>query len=85
MVDAEDGYFKEASWTQGSTAYPPVSSKAAESLVRQEMERMGLDTRLLDEADLQLVHHLNPYFPNWEAAVAGHNFAVGQDGSLSVN
>jgi hypothetical protein len=79
LVDAEDGSFKETSWTDDPVKYLPVSSKEALKLV---LAQTGPSNTM---PVIELVHmDSSPYYPAWQITVDGTVYIVSQDGTYDV-
>jgi len=77
VVDAEDGYFKEASWVERSVDYPAISEAKALSLVETALAKYGMDPRLIDSAETSLqLDGGNPYHPDWLVTAGDALFEV---------
>lgn len=77
LVDAEDGSFKETSWTDDPVKHL-ISSKEALKLVLAQTGPSN--TRPV----IELVHmDSSPYYPAWMITVNGTVYIVSQDGTVS--
>jgi len=66
IVDADDGSFKEASWTQIPVTYPPVSENKAKQLVIDYLLEHGLKVKDQSSLSCDLIHRQSSlYHPEW--------------------
>ncbi|MFH1448027.1 MAG: CARDB domain-containing protein [Candidatus Micrarchaeota archaeon] len=91
IIDAEDGHFKEASWTTEPFEYLPISKQEALSIVPRYVPRVSvkdlgepIEITELERPTIELVRRSStPYYPEWKLQIAGKTYYVKQDGSYS--
>ncbi len=92
MLDAEEGYFKQASWTTEPEQYPAVEEQNAVSLVKKEInpkptESLAVEFNSFAEASAQLAWQPNnysksPFKPYWVIEMGGGRWIATQEGKL---
>jgi hypothetical protein len=85
LIDAEDGYFKEASWTQTPVKYLPITKQEARNMLPEVLEELGLEAPALSKFQPELIHReSSPYYPEWQFIVDEYAIYIGQDGSVLI-
>ncbi len=85
IVDAEEGFFKEASWVESSVSYPAVSEAKALDLVLVALDKYGMDRSLIKNAETSLyLEGGNPYHPDWRITVGDAVFAIDPFGHITM-
>ncbi|MCX6666369.1 MAG: PQQ-binding-like beta-propeller repeat protein, partial [Euryarchaeota archaeon] len=86
FINATDGSFKEASWTQEPMIYLPVSQEKATILVQETLNEKGIYLKDPTTLHIDLVYRgSSPYYPEWRitSEELGLEFLVNQEGRLS--
>jgi hypothetical protein len=86
LIDANDGSFKEASWTQKPVKYLPLSKEDAQKLVIKKLKDEGITLKNPSTIFIDLMYRQSsPYYPEWRITIKelGVEFFVSQDGTLS--
>jgi hypothetical protein len=92
MLDAHQGYFKQAAWTTEPEQYPAVGEQNAVSLVKREInpkptESLAVEFNSFEEASAQLAWQPNnysqsPFKPYWVIEMDGGKWIATQEGKL---
>jgi hypothetical protein len=92
MLDAKEGYFKQASWTTEPEQYPVVGEQNAVSLVKGEInpkptESLAVEFNSFEEASAQLAWQPNnysksPFKPYWIIEMECGKWIATQEGKL---
>ncbi len=86
LIDANDGSFKEASWTQKPVKYLSLSKEDAQKLVIKKLKDEGITLKNPSTIFIDLVYRQSsPYYPEWRITIKelGVEFFVSQDATLS--
>jgi len=80
IIDADKGYFKEATWMNEPQEYLKIDKSEAKSLVlRRERHYYKLDCRLVwSPGEISA----SPYQPFWQVSSKNNVWYVSQDGSV---
>lgn len=84
LIDAEEGSFKEASWTTDGVKYLPISILEAEQIAIKTAAEVGLKIK---KPHPELVHRTStPYYPEWRVIIREEKIAIyiSQDGTVTV-
>jgi len=84
LIDAEEGSFKEASWTADGVKYLPISILEAEQIASETATELGLKIK---KPHPELVHRSStPYYPEWRVIIREEKIAIyiSQDGTVTV-
>jgi hypothetical protein len=86
ILDAEEGYFKEASWTKEAEKFPNISKEKAVDIAVKYFLRIT-KRQPIEYLTVQLVWEPNglspsPYKPYWEININDYTFYVTQEGEL---
>ncbi len=91
ILSAQDGRFKEASWSETAQPYLPISRREAVAAVKARLQQSGyLRTARSGHQwrarniEVRLVHRpgTSPYHPTWNVRVFGMLFRVDQQGTV---
>ncbi|MCX6664808.1 MAG: C25 family cysteine peptidase [Euryarchaeota archaeon] len=83
LINANDGSFKEASWTQEPVKYLPISKDDAQKLVLQTIKMVKGNTETQQIITSELVYRgSSPYYPEWRISINDHTYFVNQQGEL---
>lgn len=85
LIDADDGSFKEASWTRIPVPYLPLSKEEARHIAfKFAVEELGLEISDIDELKPELIHRKStPYYPEWQILIENYGIYVSQDGAVT--
>jgi hypothetical protein len=84
LIDAEDGSFKEASWTENPAKYLPLSDDEAIEIALVVAEKLGIEV-IQHNLQPELVHRrLSPYYPEWRFIMNPYEVYISQEGFASV-
>jgi len=85
LIDADDGSFKEASWTRTPVAYLPLSKEEAQLIAFEfAVEELGLEISDINELQPELIHRKStPYYPEWQILIENYGIYVSQDGTVT--
>lgn len=84
IVDAEEGKFKEASWTDIPMKYLPISKEEAKLILYKSLRENRIEWKYIENAEAELVHTgSTPYYPDWKITIKDMVFFIGQDGTIS--
>ncbi len=84
LIDAEDGSFKEASWSDNPVKYLPVSRTDAQQIALEVAQEMGFEIK---ELHPELIHrHSTPYYPEWRVIIEEEGIVIyiSQDGTVTI-
>ena len=87
IIDANDGSFKEASWTKKPVTYLPISQDNARQLVIKYCKEKGIDLKDPTTMTIDLVYrHSSPYYPEWRITIEEPKleFYISQDGNYTL-
>ncbi len=92
MLDAKEGYFKQASWTTKPEKYPTVGEENAISTVKKQInpkptESLKLEFNSFEEAETQLAwkpgkYSKSPFKPYWQIELEGGKWIITQKGEV---
>ena len=83
IVDAEDGSFKEASWSGEPMKYLPLSKMGAKQIIIDFLNQIDDADQELQSLNPELIHRDNsPYYPEWYVKIPGYEIFVDQEGNL---
>ncbi len=87
LIDANDGSFKEASWTQEPVKYLPISKDEAQKLVLQTLKTSDRNSNAYTIQPELVYRGSSPYYPDWRISVKDHGvvFYVNQEGQVSTS
>jgi hypothetical protein len=84
LVDAHDGSFKEASWTDVPAEYLPLSYDEAREIAFETTEELGIEVDI-NSLKPELIHrNSTPYYPEWRVIIPDYAIYITQDGTVSV-
>ncbi len=84
LIDAKDGSFREASWTDNPVKYLPISRTDAQRIALKIVQEMGF---IVKEIYPKLVHrNSTPYYPEWRVIIEEEGIAIyiSQDGEITI-
>jgi hypothetical protein len=85
LIDANDGGFKEASWTENPVKYLPITKEEAQQIAIEVAKELGLEVDEMNIIKPELIHRKStPYYPEWRAIIAEYAIYISQDGTVSV-
>ncbi|MCX6666362.1 MAG: DUF2341 domain-containing protein [Euryarchaeota archaeon] len=83
IIDANDGSFKEASWTQEPVKYLPISKEDAQKIVLQTMKTSKGNAETFQKTTSELVYReSSPYYPDWKIIMNNKVIYVSQQGII---
>jgi len=85
LIDANDGHFKETSWTEEPVEYLPISREHAQQIAFEVAEELGIEVEDINELHPELIHRKStPYYPEWRVIIEEYAIYISQDGSVSI-
>jgi hypothetical protein len=86
LITANDGSFKEASWTENPVKYLPISREEAQQIAFEvATEELGLEVDDINELRPELIYRKStPYYPEWWVIIEEYAIYIGQDGSVII-
>jgi hypothetical protein len=85
LIDANDGHFKEVSWTSAPVTYLPLSKEHAQHIAFAIAEELGIEIEGIHELHPELIHRKStPYYPEWRVILGEYAIYISQDGSVSI-
>ncbi len=83
LLNAEDGSFKEVSWTDTPVKYLPISRKAAQLIAFEFARELGLPVGDANDLHPELIHKNSTlYYPYWRVVIEDHEIYISQDGEV---
>jgi len=84
LIDADDGSFKEASWTNDPITYLPLTKEEAQIIAYEFLEKLGVDIEDINDLQPELIHRDNsPYYPEWQVLYEQYGIYIKQDGTVT--
>ncbi|MCG3138018.1 MAG: hypothetical protein HJJLKODD_01874 [Phycisphaerae bacterium] len=85
LIDAVDGHFLEASWSEQPVEYLPINRAAAAEILRKLLESEGIELKEAQKLAAELVHlEGSPYYPAWVIDGGEFMVTITQDGAASL-